>query len=164
MNILKKTKLSLGIIICIIIISIISVVLYLNSKDNNILFKSSYENHAWGDISYGYYIYFNGDIKEYDDYDNDRKLKSAKISNEELKQLKKLASIVKDKYKKENSRIQMFDAGIETKQIYNRRLFKWVILSKSGDTNGENSTETSQKILELTDTLYNKYLNEKFNL
>ena len=41
---------------CIIIISIVSIVLYLNSKSNNILFKSQYENYAWGARSYGYII------------------------------------------------------------------------------------------------------------
>ena len=156
----KKTKLSLGIIICIIIISIVSIVLYLNSKSNNILFKSSYENYAWGARSYGYYIYSNGDIKEYDNYDNDRKLKSAKISSEELTQLKELAGMVEDKYEVDTSMGQMFDAGTSTEQIYNSKLSKWVILSKFGDSMSRNSTETSQKILELTNQLYNKYLNE----
>ena len=157
----KKAKISLEIIICIIIISIISIVLYLNSKsNNNILFKSSYENYAWGARSYGYFIYFNGDIKEYDDYDNDRKLKSAKISNEELAQLKELASMVEDKYENDTSMGQMFDAGISTEQIYNNKLSKWIVLSKYGDSMGRNSTETSKKILELTNQLYNKYLKE----
>ena len=132
----------------------------MNSKDNNILFKSSNKSYAFGARSFGYYIYSNGDIKEYDDYDNDRKLKSAKISSEELTQLKKLASMVEDKYEKDTSMGQVLDAGTSTKQIYNSKLSKWVILSVFGDSMGRNSTETSQKILELTNQLYNKYLNE----
>lgn len=156
---MKRKILGIAVIICIIIISIISILLYFYSKDNNILFKYSYENYAWGARSYGYFIYSNGDIKEYDDYDNDSKLKSAKISKKELAQLIELSNMVEDKYEND-TKWQMIDAGITIKQIYNSKLSKWVILSKSGDSNGRNSSETSQKILELTNQLYNKYLSK----
>ena len=157
----KTTKLSLLIIIFIIIILIILIAIYPNNRNNSILFKNSYENYAWGARNYGYYIYSNGNIKEYDDYDNKKKLKSAKISKEELNQLKELANIVEDKYEESASSFKLSDSGIFTKQIYNSKLSKQVVLSKKGDSAGNNLTETSQKILKLTDELYNKYLNEK---
>ena len=60
-----------------------------------------------------------------------------------------------------NDSIQLFDAGTASKQIYSQRLGKWVVLANSGDTNGKNSTETSEEILNLIETLYNKYLNDE---
>lgn len=161
----KKAKIFLRIILCIIILTVISIFVYLNIKDNintknaSILFESSYQNYAWKYQSYGYYIYSNGYIKEYDDYDNNKKLKSAKISEEELAQLKELAKTVEDKYEK-STIPGTRDGGTFTKRIYNENLSKWVILSKFGDSMGNNPTETSEEILKLTDQLYEKYLKE----
>ena len=207
----KKTKIVLGIIICIILILIVSILLYLISKDNtitnnndnniiskndttnnndnniiskndttnnndntnsnnntinseddlndnNILFKFSYQNYAWAKIDRGYYIYYNGDIKEYDKYDSGIKLKATKISKEELSQLEELASIVEDKYEEGYS--FMVDGGTSTKEIYNKKLAKWIVISQSGDSMGKNSTEAGKKISELTDQIYDKYLEE----
>lgn len=153
----KKSKLILGIVICIITIAIILTILFFYKKSNSILFKSTYMNAAWTPTSYGYLIYSNGIIKEYDDYNEDKDLKSAKITNEELNKLKELANIVEDKYEKDD-RFQMFDAGVSTKEIYSETLERWVVLSKSGDTMGRNNTETSEEILNLIAELYNKYL------
>ncbi len=160
----KKTKIILG-IICIIIIVTVSIFLYLNIKDDiniknaSILFESSYKNYAWGKQKYGYYIYSNGYIKQYDDYNKDKKLKSAKISREELSQLKELANMVEDKYEK-SSIPGTYDGGTFSKQIYNENLSKWIVLSKTGDSMGKNSTEESKRILELTNQLYDKYIKE----
>lgn len=130
-----------------------------NTDNSSILFKSSYDNHAWNPTSYGYYIYSNGVIKEFDEYDTEKKLKSAKINKIELTQLQKLANIVEDKYTPDPNGPQFWDSGTRTRQIYNSNLSKWIILYKDGDSMGENLTETSQEILTLTSKLYDKYLN-----
>lgn len=157
----------LGIIILLLIlVSIISLILYFNNQINNqksVLFESSYTNFAWGYANYGYIIYSDGTIEEYDNSDEKRitDLKKDKITKEELNQLKTLANKVEDKYEEDNSGFPpMNDGGTSEKSIYNARLSKFVILSKSGDSLGGNSTETSKEILELTEKLYNKYLNE----
>lgn len=153
----KKSIFLFGIILlCIIILTII----FFKHKNNSILFKSTYMNGAWEPTSYGYFIYSNGIIKEYDDYNKDKELKSAKLTVEELNQLKELANKVKDKYEK-NEKFQMFDAGISSQQIYSQRLGRWIVLSNSGDTNGSNNTEISKEILNLIETIYNKYLNNE---
>lgn len=157
----NKSKLLFGIIICITLIAVIVTILYFNNKHSSILFQFSHENYAWTPTSFGYNIYSNGVIKEYDNYNEEKELKSAKITKEELNQLKELANKVEDKYEKDNSGFQMFDAGTTTKQIYSERLSKWIVLSKSGDTMGSNSTEISKEILNLTKQLYDKYLNDE---
>ena len=109
-----------------------------------------------GDIDRGFYIYSNGTIEEYDNYDKSRKLKSSKITNKELKELQSLSDEIEDKYKKENSGWN--DAGIATKQIYNSQKSKWIKISERGDKVGNNTTETGKKIVNLTDQLCDKYL------
>ena len=156
MQLFKKRSLLLGVIISIIVL-ILLVVLY-NVKKNNVLFQSSYENYAWNNRSYGYKIYRNGVISEYDDYDHSRQLKSAKITNEELIQLKELVNMVKDKYEVESGSVHTIDAGVTTVKVYSSKLSKWVILSRHGDQVGVNSSDVSQEILEFTNQLYNKYL------
>lgn len=152
----KKIKLVSGIAISLIVIATIIVLLYLKDNSNRILFKSLYTNYAWDTISRGYYIYSNGVIKEYDDYNEDRELKSARITNGELNQLKKLANKVENAYEKKDN--AWFDAGTLTKQIYSNRLSMWVVLSQNGDSMVCNSTETSKEILKLTNELCDKYL------
>ena len=158
----KKTKLSLAITICIVIILIIlAILLFLNQNTNNngrILFKSSYYNNAWEPTNYGYYIYSKGVIEEFDEYNKTRKLKSAKITDEELNQLKELANTIEDK--EDNAKnetnssvasIKPSDSGYYRRLIYSDRLAKWVKL---------NSSETGKKISELTNQLHDKYLGE----
>lgn len=159
----KKIKLLLFFTILIIIL--ILLFFYLNSKNKGeILFESSYHNNAWGPEEYGYYIYLNGVIEEFDKYDKSKKLKSGKITDEELNQLKELANAIEDQEENQeekndknelNSLIvydsEPYDIGSYTQSIYNDRLGKWVSL---------NSSETSQKISELTNYLNDKYLSE----
>ena len=156
-------KIIIGIIIILIIMAII-LLLYFRNNSSNILFKSSYTNHAWGYANYGYIIYSNGIIQQYD-HSNEKRIenpKKDKITKEELNQLKKLSNKVEDKYENDNSGIPpMNDGGISEKAIYSSRLSKFVILSRSGDSLGKNATDTSKEILELTEKLYNKYLNEE---
>jgi len=144
----------------IFIVVVIGIVLYLKEQVNSPLFRSSYENYAWGARSYGYVIYSNGTIKEYDDYDKEKELKKGKISREELEKLKNLANSVKNEYKKDSSGMRIFDAGVSTKEVYSERLGRWIVLSKWGDIIGSNSSEESQEILKLTEELYDKYLSE----
>lgn len=153
----KKTKLIKTVIICIIVLMVILAILYFYNKKNSVLFKSSFTNFAWEPISDGYIIYSNGIIKEYDDYNKNKELKSAKISNEELERLKELANKVEDNYKEDDS-IKMRDFGVHTSKIYSKRLKKWIKLSSFGDMNGNNKTEESQEILNLTQEIYDKYL------
>jgi len=109
-----------------------------------------------GHVDRGFYIYSNGIIEEYDNYDKSRKLKSAKITSKELHELKSLADEVEDKYKKENSGWN--DAGIASKQIYNNKKSKWIKISERGDSVGNNTTEKGKEILNLTNQLCDKYL------
>ena len=158
-NRLKKVVLIIGILI--VIISIIVVLCFNNQK--SVLFKSSHINYAWGYVNYGYIIYNDGVIQQYDDSKEKRieNLKKDKITKEELSQLKELSNKVEDKYEKNNNGWEMFDAGVSEKAIYSSRLSKFVILSRWGDSIGSNSTDTSKEILELTEKLYNKYLNNE---
>lgn len=155
-------KLIIGIVIFLIII-IIMLLLYFKNSSSNVLFKSSYINHAWGYADYGYIIYENGVIQQYDNSDEKRieNLKKDKITKKELSQLKKLANKVEDKYKKKESNPPMQDAGISENIIYSNKLSKFVVLSRSGDLMENNFTETSIEILNLTEKLYNKYLNDE---
>lgn len=54
----------------------------------------------------------------------------------------------------------MYDAGDSTEQIYNIETGESILLRKGGNTAGENNTEESIRILELTDELYEKYIEE----
>lgn len=109
-----------------------------------------------GHIDRGFYIYSSGIIEEYDNYDKSRKLKSAQITNKELKELNSLANKIEDSYKKENSHWN--DAGIVCKQIYNNQKLKWIKVSERGDVVGNNTTEIGKEIINLTNNLCNKYL------
>ena len=147
-------------IAAIAIIAITLLCIYFNGGFNNILYMESYENHAWSSTNYGYFITYNGIIKEFDKYDKDRKLKSAKISKEELNQLINLADLVIDDYRPDTSGLYMADYGVHTTKVYSRSLSTWIILSKFGDSNGSNNTERSKMIQELASELYTKYLGQ----
>lgn len=159
-NLSKRPKLVIGIIVCIVCIIAIIVTLLITNVNNRVLFVSSHQSYAWGYVSLGYTIYSNGVIKEFNSNKNESELKSAKISKDELNQLKELANQVEDKYKKSDMAFTT-DAGTTEKRIYSERLSKLVLLSKSGDTEGYNSSDASKEILELTNKLYYKYLRNK---
>lgn len=110
-----------------------------------------------GAKSYGFIIYNNGIIEEYNKFDNEKELKKNKLTKNELERLKELANKVQDEYKVDNKN-QMSDAGTTTNKIYNNKLNEWIILYKGGDDNGSNDSETSKEIKELVDNLYEKYI------
>ena len=126
--------------------------------NNQIIFMYSYKNNSWGSVSRGYIIYANGEIEEYDVYNDDAELKKAKISKKELKELKNLANSIDSNYINRTNSANLFDAGFIEKKIYNSKGKKWIILYQSGDKNGYNDTEETEKIIELTQQLYEEYL------
>ena len=168
-NLSKKIKI-LIVVLSIIAIAIIISLILINSK---VIFINSYDgNHAcWGTVSYGYKIYDNGIIEEYYEYNNDKELKKVKISKDELTKLKKLANSVESKYTKElnpesilhpnsfkGSMEAMSDAGVTEKKIYNNKKNKWITLYQFGYTMRYNDTEETKEIIELTEQLYEKYI------
>ena len=153
-----KNKKVLIIIVIIILALCIAVGIMFSVKNNKkALFIHSYENYAWRSTSYGYIIYSDGTIKEYDDFNDNKELKENKLTKDELDELKKLANKVQDKFEVDNS-FQLFDAGTTVDKIYNDKLNKWIILDKRGNDNGSNNSEESKKIQELVDKLYEKYI------
>ncbi len=161
---MKKISKKLKIIFCVtmfIIAIILALLIFVINKSNTILFQASYINNAWSYTDYGYIIYANGIIEEYD-HSSEKRIENprkAKLTKEELNELKQLAAKVEDKYEKDTSGLRIFDVGVIKKSIYSNKLSKMIVLSRSGDTTGKNSTETSEKILNLTSQLYTKYLN-----
>lgn len=171
-NLSKKIKIVIGVLIITVVVIIISLIL-INKFNNKVIFINSHDNYAWEPVSYGYKIYDNGIIEEYDKYDNDDELKRAKISNEELTKLKELADSVESNYTKKlnpesilhpnsfaGAMEVMWDAGVTEKKIYNNKENKWITLYEYGDTMGYNNTEETKEIIELTEQLYEKYLED----
>ena len=170
---MKKKKIMIAVMTIIILILGMITIILINRKDTNkvAIFTHSHENNAWSPVSYGYTIYDDGTIKEYDNYNTDKELKIAKITDDELIQLKDLANLVDVKYTSgvnpesilnpnsfASGMISMFDAGVTEKKIYNSKDKKWITLYKFGDTMGYNNTEETKEIIELTDLLYEKYI------
>ncbi len=167
---MKKKIISIVIIISIIIILEIIIVLLMKWKNTKAeLFISSYDYPKM--VSYGYKIYVDGTIREYDINKSKEELKVAKIKNYELTQLKNLTNLVETNYIKGLNPISKFypntpygrivavdDAGIEEKRIYKSVDKKWITLYKFGDEMGYNDTEETKRIIELTNQLEKKYL------
>ena len=172
----KKAKIII-ISILLIISFVIGLFLY-NINNNQIIFINSYENNAWVPASHGYIIYANGTIEEYDNYNSDTELKKAKINKEDLKKLKSLANSVNSNYIDGINPESLFhsannitvilseasDAGLTEKKIYNDKEKKWVVLYQCGDIMGYNDTEETWEIIDLTEQLYKKYLQDDINL
>ena len=150
----KLVLISMVIIVVLVIVLLLFIFLKCNKEE---LFIHSYENYAFAPTNYGYIIYSDGTIKEYDDYHHRKNLKKQKITEEELAELKVLANKVKkDQYKKDDNRTNLSDMGSSTTKIYNSQSKEWIILY---DWIGSNNSEESQKIRKLTVELYQKYLN-----
>lgn len=143
-------------IVIIIILTVILLVLYFKNKSNQAIFNSSYESYSNGHVSSGYIIYSNGIIKEHNT-DGNKKLKSNKISKEELRELKELIKTIEEQYEEKTLQKHeiVIDIGSTTKSIYSNEMKKWIILSSSSKIN---SSENCSGILSLTEELYNKYL------
>ena len=156
----------------IIIISLFLLKITINSN-NDIIFKEEYTNDAWSHNDYGYYIYKDGTIKQ---YDNSKpkvysKLNEAKISKDELKELIKLAKTINDEIKiidtKNGSLLDRmsataYDAGMTQYSVYSDNLAKFILLREASPTPKINTSDNTEKLLNYTDTLYNKYLNDIF--
>ena len=98
--------------------------------------------------------------------------KKAKINKEDLKKLKSLANSVNSNYidginpeslfHSENSITVILseasDSGLTEKKIYNNKEKKWILLYQCGNIMGYNDTEETWEIIELTEQLYKKYL------
>ena len=153
-------KLSKKSIISIIIIIAVILLFFLDNYSNEILFKSSYTNASWGHVDYGYIIYKNGIIQQYDNSDEKhiKNIKKDKITILELIQLKILANKVEDKLSTYDSRLHMLDSGVSEKIIYSKTLSKFVVLYQNGYDYAKNTSEAGEEILNLTEKLYNKYL------
>lgn len=122
------------------------------------LFIHSYLNNSSTYESYGYIIYDDGTIEEYDSVNKNRDLKKLKITAEELDKLKDLSTRVKDEFVIDTSMI-LYDSGMTTNQIYNSQTQEWILLSMWGDTIGSNSSKEAQAITLFINELYQKYLN-----
>lgn len=168
----KKVKIIIGISILLIMSSIIGLFLY-NINNNPIIFINSHENNAWTPVSYGYKIYANSTIEEYDNYNNATEFKKAKISDEDLKKLKNLANSVNSNYINginpesllhPDSFAATFgegsDAGLIEKKIHNDKEKNWILLYQYGNIMGYNDTKETKEIIELTEQLYIKYLQD----
>lgn len=155
---MKKRKKLVLISMVIIVVLVIVLLLFIFLKGNKEeLLIESYINYAFAPTNYGYIIYSDGTIKEYDDYHHLKNLKKQKITEEELAELKELANKVKkDEYKKDDNHINMVDMGGSTAKIYNSQSKEWIILYNSA---GSNNSEEAQKIKKLMVELYQKYLN-----
>lgn len=131
-----KRKVILGSIV-ILIVAIISMlgIIYVLRKDNGQqpLYEDSYENNAWGYVNYGYTIYENGLIKQYDNSKEKRiqELKEAVLTKDELSKMKEFANKIEDKFEVDDSSMIVFDAGLTIRKIYNKKLGKWITLSES---------------------------------
>lgn len=132
-------------IVIIIILAVILLVLYFKNKSNQAIFNSSYESYSNGYMSNGYIIYSNGIIKEHNT-DGNTKLKSNKISKEELRELKELIKTIEEQYEEKTLQKHeiVIDIGSTTKSIYSNEMKKWIILSSSSKIN---SSENCSGIL-----------------
>ncbi len=161
----KKIKMIILIVVVCIITGIVGTIIFLKGKEKEPIFKYSYENHTWEDSKNGYIIYFNGDIEEYDEYAKPEDLKKAKLSKDEIKQLKELANKVEDEYQEYDIEISGAGLGKSVDEVYSKRLKKWITLSKMEDdgSGGGNLSETGESILDLTSTVYEKYIENETN-
>lgn len=168
----RKAKIIMVISILLIMSFIIGLFLY-NINNKQIIFINSYENNAWAPVSYEYRIYANGVIEEYDNNNSDTELKKAKISDEDLKKLKDLANSVNSNYINGINPESLLnpdslavtlgeasDVGLTEKKIYDGKERKWIVLYQYGNIMGYNDTEETKEIIELTEQLYIKYLQD----
>lgn len=135
-----------------------------------LLAVNSYSNYAWSVSFSGTAIFSDGSIYTWQENNNSKikkydihttegleefileegKLKSKKVSNNDLKNLKKYVNLVKDEIE---ITYPGADMGTSTTYIINKKGEK-ITLKRSGDSEGKNKTDTSKKILNIID----KYL------
>ena len=135
------------------------------SKSPDLLAINSYSNYAWGYSFSGTAIFSDGSIytwKENDSSDvenydlqttkgleeyilKEGKLKNKKVSDKDLKEIKKHINKVDDDI---NIKHPGADIGTYSITIINKNN-KQITLKCSGDSTGENQTENSQKLLKI---------------
>lgn len=146
----KKVLIIVGMIILLAIIGIILIAK--NHKKE--LFIHSFSNYN----KYGYIIYDDGTIKEYNETEK-KKLKKNKLTKDELEELKTLANKVEDDfYVLEGA--TFFDAGTTIDKIYSDKINDWIIIFKRDYYYGYNNTEEGRRIRELVNELYEKYIKD----
>ena len=144
----------------LIVVAVIAVIIFIiiKTQDKDVIFVNKYTNYANGRVEFGYYIYSNGIIQEFDNRKENSELKQKKIDKQELQKLKQLINSIEDKYKKfekdsrwHNSAI---DVGITMKGVFKKEN---EIVLLNGE--GSNSSQESAEIIKLTGELCKKYLN-----
>lgn len=146
----------------LILVAVIAVIIFIIIKiqGKDIIFMNNYTNYANGHVEFGYYIYSNGVIQEFDCKKESSELKHEKINKEELKQLKELINHLEDKYENYDEEnywnTLVIDGGTTTKCVYTKENV-FVLL----DGEGSNSSQESIEIREFTEKLYKKYINNK---
>lgn len=153
----------------LIVVAVIAVIIFIiiKTQDKDVIFMNKYTNYANGHVEFGYYIYSNGIIQEFDNgiiqaLDNRKgnsELKQKKINKDELQKLKQLINSVEDKYEiySEDSSYWnnlVIDGGTTIKCVYKKE--KEIVLLNG---EGSNSSKESVEIKKLTEELCEKYLN-----
>lgn len=133
-------------------------------QDSRIIYDSysrtSHEIIAYRKNSAGYRIYANGTIHQY--YE-DEILKTNKISNDELNELKRLVCLIRDIRKQYKIDDEVYEHEVYSQGIivYSPRLEEEITLCFSSATSGyANKTKESQEIQKLAQSLYDKYLKD----
>ena len=155
---MKNKKIFIIIVIIILVLCIAAGIIFSVKNNKRALFIHSHKNYNSG-TNYGYIIYSDGTIEEYEGFNYNKELKN-KLTKSELNELKELANNVQDKFEVYNDMwLQTpLDVGTTVNEIYNDKLNNWIILDKSGGENGGNNSEESKRIKELVDMLYEKYI------
>lgn len=142
-------------IVVAVIAVIIFIIIKIQSKD--IIYMNEYTNYANGYVGFGYYIYSNGVIQEFDNRKESSELKNKKINKKELKKLKKMINSLEDKYEKHDEESYWYplaiDGGTTTKCVYKKENV-FVLL----DGEGSNYSQESKEITDFTKELYEKYI------
>lgn len=149
-----KKKILIGVAVIAVIIFII-----IKTQDKDVIFMNQFTNYANGHVEFGYYIYSNGIIQEFDNRKENSELKQKKIDKDELQKLKQLINSVEDKYEiySEDSSYWhnlVIDGGTTIKCVYKKEK-EMVLLNGEGS----NSSKESVEIKKLTEELCEKYLN-----
>jgi len=139
----------------IIVICGIVAILFIFHKNNK---KVLFEQYSFSNISgknYGYVIYIDGTIQK-----SEKPKEIKKIDDEELRQLIQLSSEINaNDYATNYS--SFYGEQTSYAKIYNNKNNSYIELTySSGNSYKYNTSEATNKILELADELYNKYLDD----
>lgn len=160
----KKNILAIIIFTIVIVLGITCIVLNLKPIQPKIFVKSQVSSGFSRYHDYGYYIYTNGDIREYvndQDYDDsDRALIKTKISDYELNELIKLSTndnveCIKTEVLEDSLPTDLPDRKVS---IYNQNKQTWVTVSESNYSETcNNDNKYYNELTELLRSIENKY-------